>query len=56
MKPAILNDVANLHVDEAVAASDRLIDFVDGMFDAMEREVDPALLDCSLEPLDTAGP
>jgi hypothetical protein len=24
---------------------------VDGMFDTMEREVDPSLLDCSLEPL-----
>ena len=50
MKPAILNDVANRHVDEAVAASDSLIDFVDGMFDAMEREVDPVLPDCNLDP------
>jgi DNA-binding GntR family transcriptional regulator len=48
---AVLNAVANRHIDEAVAASDRLIDFVDSMFDAMEREIDPALLDCSLEPL-----
>lgn len=47
----IINAVANRHIDEAVAASDRLIDFVDSMFDVMEREIDPALLDCSLEPL-----
>jgi DNA-binding GntR family transcriptional regulator len=48
---AVLNAVANRHVDRAVAASDRLIDFVDSMFDIIEREIDPALLDCSLEPL-----
>jgi hypothetical protein len=34
-----------------MAASDALIDFVDRMFDVMEREIDPSLLDCSLEPL-----
>ena len=34
-----------------MAASDRLIDFVDGMFDRLEREIDPSLLDCSIEPL-----
>ena len=34
-----------------VAASDALIDFVDSMFETMEREIDPSLLDCSLEPL-----
>jgi DNA-binding GntR family transcriptional regulator len=48
---AVLNAIANRHVDRAVAASDRLIDFVDSMFDIIEREIDPALLDCSLEPL-----
>jgi DNA-binding GntR family transcriptional regulator len=48
---AILEAVANRHVEEAVAASDRLIDFADSMFDVMEREIDPALLDCSVEPL-----
>jgi DNA-binding GntR family transcriptional regulator len=48
---AVLNAVANRHVDQAVAASDALIDFVDSMFDVMEREIDPALLDCSLAPL-----
>lgn len=53
---AITSAVANRHIDEAVAASDRLIDFVHGMLDAMEREIDPALLDCSLEPLGPAGP
>ena len=49
--PAVLNAVANRHVDEAMAASDRLIDFVDGTFDQLEREIDPSLLDCSIEPL-----
>jgi hypothetical protein len=34
-----------------MTASDALIDFVDSMFETMEREVDPSLLDCSLEPL-----
>ena len=46
---AILNAVANRHVEQAMADSDALIDFVDSMFDAMERQIDPALLDCSLE-------
>jgi DNA-binding GntR family transcriptional regulator len=49
---AIINAIANHHVDEAVAASDKLITFVDSMFDAMEREIDPSLLDCSLEPIE----
>ena len=40
---AVLNAVANRHVDGAMAASDGLIDFVDSMFDLMEREVDPSL-------------
>ena len=34
-----------------MAASDALIDFADSMFDTMEQEVDPSLLDCSLKPL-----
>jgi DNA-binding GntR family transcriptional regulator len=51
----IINAVANRHIDEAVAASDQLITFVDSMFDAMEREIDPSLLDCSLEPLGPVG-
>jgi DNA-binding GntR family transcriptional regulator len=48
---AVLNAIANRHPDQAVATSDALIEFVDSMFDVMEREIDPALLDCSLEPL-----
>jgi DNA-binding GntR family transcriptional regulator len=51
---AVLDTVANRHIDQAMAASDALIDFVDSMFDVMEREIDPALLDCSLEPLITS--
>ena len=45
---AVLDAVANRHVDQAVAALDDLIGFVDSMFDVLEREIDPALLDCSL--------
>ena len=45
---ALLDAVANRHVDKALAAMDDLIGFVDSMFDVLEREIDPALLDCSL--------
>jgi DNA-binding GntR family transcriptional regulator len=48
---AILGVVANRRVDRAEAAVDVLIDFMDGMFDGMESGIDPALLDCSIEPL-----
>lgn len=48
---AILNAVANRRVDDAVKASDALIDFMDQMFPAMEAGIDPRLLDCSIEPL-----
>ena len=44
----VLDAVANRHVDQANAASDELIDFVDRMFDVLEREIDPTLLDASL--------
>ena len=48
---AILDAVANRHVDRAVRASDALIDFMDSMFAGMEADIDPRLLDCSIEPL-----
>jgi DNA-binding GntR family transcriptional regulator len=48
---AILSAVANRRIDRAVAAVDVLIDFMDGMFEGMESGIDPALLDCSIEPL-----
>jgi DNA-binding GntR family transcriptional regulator len=48
---AVLHAIASRHADEAVIASDMLIEFVDSMFGVMEREVDPSLLDSSLEPL-----
>jgi DNA-binding GntR family transcriptional regulator len=48
---AILDAISNRRIDAAMAASDALTDFVDHMFDAMERELDPALLDCGLESL-----
>jgi DNA-binding GntR family transcriptional regulator len=45
---AMLDAVAARRPDDAVAAADKLVAFVDGMFDAMERGIDPALLDCNL--------
>jgi DNA-binding GntR family transcriptional regulator len=48
---AVLNAVANRHVERAVTASDALVDFVDSMFEVMELNIDPSLLDCSVEPL-----
>ena len=48
---AVVEAVVSRHADEAVAASDRLIDFVDSMFDVMERDIDPSLLDCSFQPV-----
>lgn len=48
---AVLDAVANRHVERAVAASDELMNFVDRMFDVMETEIDPTLLDCSVAPL-----
>lgn len=48
---SILDGVANGHEDKAVAATDDLIDFVEGMFERIEREVEPSLLDASLAPL-----
>lgn len=52
---AVLDAVANRHVERAVAASDALMDFVDSMFDVMEREIDPSLLDCNLVSLATTA-
>ena len=48
---AVLGAVANRHVERAVEASDALMSFVDGMFAEMEKTIDLALLDCSIEPL-----
>lgn len=49
---AVLDAVATGNVDDAISASDRLVDFVEGMFEVLEREVEPALLDCRLGELD----
>ena len=46
---AVIDAIANGHVDAAIAASDGLMDFVESIFDVLERAVAPALLDCSLE-------
>lgn len=48
---AVLNAIAARRAEQAVAASDALIGFVDGMFDEMEAAIDPSLLDCGVEPL-----
>lgn len=48
---AIVNAVANRHVERAVEASDALMAHVDAMFDDMESIIDPALLDSSIEPM-----
>lgn len=48
---ALLDAVANRRVEAAITASDELISWVDSMFDSLEREIDPVLLDCSLEDL-----
>jgi len=45
---AVIEAVANGDVDAAIAASDRLMDFVDSMFEVLERDVAPSTLDCSL--------
>ena len=45
---AVLDAVANRHLDQAITASDLLITFVDSMFDDLEREIDPSFLDCSI--------
>lgn len=45
---ALLDAVTHGRVDAALQASDELISFVDSMFDALEREIDPAKLDCSV--------
>jgi DNA-binding GntR family transcriptional regulator len=47
----VLETIANHQLEAAAAASDALIRFVDRMFEVIGRELDPALLDCSLEPL-----
>ena len=51
----MLDAVAGHSAEDAVAAADRLVEFVDSMFDAMGRGIDPTLLDCTLEPLAAAG-
>ena len=49
---AVIDAVANGKVDDAISASDRLMEFVDTMFDTLERDVPPSLLDCSLDAED----
>ncbi|KQP45632.1 GntR family transcriptional regulator [Pseudorhodoferax sp. Leaf274] len=46
---AVIEAVASGQVEAAMAASDRLMDFVDSMFDVLERDVPPSRLDCSLD-------
>jgi DNA-binding GntR family transcriptional regulator len=44
----ILEAVVRRQINEAIAASDRLIAFSDSMFDALGQGTDPALFDCNL--------
>jgi DNA-binding GntR family transcriptional regulator len=53
---AVIDAVASGKVPAAIAASDYLMAFVDGMFEALEREVAPNLLDCNVTSLDDAFP
>jgi DNA-binding GntR family transcriptional regulator len=48
---AVVEAVANGRIADAVASSDALMAFVEDMLGAMELQMDPALLDISLEPL-----
>lgn len=47
----VLDAVAARDAGRAIEASDRLIGFIEGMFDEIERQIDPSVLDCSIEPL-----
>ena len=47
---AVLGAVADRDTARAIRASDGLIAFVDGMFDAMEARISPHLLDSSIQP------
>lgn len=47
---AIIEAVAAQGVEDAMRQSDRLIDFMGAMFDTIEREIDPAALDCARAP------
>ncbi|MES1264286.1 MAG: FCD domain-containing protein, partial [Variovorax sp.] len=53
---AVIDAVAEGRADAAIAASDHLMSFVDGMFDAIEREVAPSMLDCSLGGFELSFP
>jgi DNA-binding GntR family transcriptional regulator len=50
---AVIDAVASGQVDAAIAASDGLMDFVEGMFAVLEHEISPALLDCNQTSYDT---
>jgi len=51
---SVLDAIVNRDAEQAVRSTDALIDFVDDMFPTIEHEVDPALLDCSIEPIPPA--
>jgi DNA-binding GntR family transcriptional regulator len=51
---ALVDAVTNRRVDAALEASDQLIAFVDSMFDVFEREIQPAMLDCSVVEFEKA--
>jgi DNA-binding GntR family transcriptional regulator len=51
---AVVDAVSHGRADVAIAASDELITFMDSMFDALERQLNPALLDSSAGEFDVA--
>ena len=50
----LVDAVTNRRVEAALEASDQLIAFVDSMFDVLEREIEPAMLDCSVVEFEKA--
>jgi DNA-binding GntR family transcriptional regulator len=48
---SVLDAVVKRDIEQAIRSSDSLIDFVDSMFDVIERDVDPEFLDCTLDPI-----
>jgi DNA-binding GntR family transcriptional regulator len=49
---ALLDAVTNRRAEAALEASDQLIAFVDSMFAALEREIEPSMLDSSVADLE----
>ncbi len=48
---AVLDAIAKRDVKGALRATDSLIQFVEEMFDELEKSIDPSVLDCSMEAI-----